>query len=153
MGSTWSMVWNVDYRTARSSPARLGLGSCRHYLLNFLEMLQISSGKRGRHYLSNFLEMRHISCRKKFRNGAQKKVPESAGLAGRSRPRLASPGHVLAQTRFPSRAKNIKNGPKWVQNRRFGLKIGPCESYGHFGPVRTSPGPKKSKSMPKNRQV
>ena len=88
----------------------------------------------GRHYFSNFLEMRRTTCRKKFRNGAQKKVPESAGLAGRSRPRLGSPSHVLAQTRFPSRAQNIKNGPKWVQNRRFGLKIGPRESYGHFGP-------------------
>ena len=109
-------------------------------------------GRRGRHYLSNFLEMPRISCRKKFRNGAQKKVPESAGLAGRSGPRLGSPSHVLAQTRFPSRAKNIKNGPKWVQNRRFGLKIGPRESYGRFGPVRTGPGPKKSKSMPKNHQ-
>ena len=50
------------------------------------------------------------------------------------------------------RAKNIKNDPKWVQNRPFGLKIGPRESYGHFGPVRTGPGPKKSKSMAKNRQ-
>ena len=73
-------------------------------------------------------------------------------LVGRSRPRLGSPGRVLAQTRFPSRAQNIKHGPKWVQNRRFGLKIGPCESYGRFGPVRTGPGPKKSKSMPQNRQ-
>ena len=34
---------------------------------------------------------------------------------------------------------------KWVQNRRFGLKIGPRESYGHFGPVRTGPGPKNVK--------
>ena len=40
------------------------------------------------------------NVQKKFRirNGAQKKVPESAGLAGRSRPRLGSPGNVLAQT-------------------------------------------------------
>ena len=97
--------------------------------------------------------MQRQTCRKKFRNGVQKKVLESAGLAGRSRPRLASPSHVLAQTRFSSRAQNIKNGPKWIQNRRFGLKIGPRESYDHFGPVRTGPGPKTFKSMPKNRQV
>ena len=116
-------------------------------------MQQISSGQRGRHYLRNFLEMRRKTCRKKFRNGAQKKVPESAGLAGTSRPRLESPGHVLAQTRFPSWAQKIKNGPKWVQNRRFGLKIGPRESYGHFRPVRTGPGPKKFKGMPRKRQV
>ena len=128
------------------------LGSRRYYLLSFLEMQQISSGQRGRHYLRNFVEMRRTTCRKKFQNGAQKKVSESAGLVGTSRPRLGSPGHTLAQTRFPSRAQNIKNGPKWVQNRRFRLKIGPCESYGHFGPVRTGPGPKKSKSMPQNRQ-
>ena len=129
------------------------LAFCRHYFLNFLEISQISSGQRGRRNFRNFLEMRRKTCRKKFRNGAQKKVPETAGLAGRSRPRLGSPSHALAQTRFPSRATNIKNEPKWVQNRWFGLKIGPRESYGHFGPVRTGPGPKKSKSMPKNRQA
>ena len=132
-----------------ASPGMPSLAFCRHNLLNFLEMPQISSGQRGRHYLSNFQEMRQILCRKKFRNGAQKKVLESAGLAGSSRPRLASLGHVLAETRFPSRAQNIKNGPKWVQKRRFGLKISPREFYGHFGPVGTGPGPKKSKSMPK----
>ena len=100
--------------------------------------------------VSNFLEMRRKTCRKKFRNGAQKKVPESAGLAGRSRHRLGSPSHTLAQTRFPSRAQNIKNGPKWVQNRRFGLKIGPRESCGHFGPVRTGLGQKSQKVCLKN---
>ena len=65
-----------------AKPGMPSLGFCQHYLLDFLEMPQISSGQRGRHYLSNFLEMRQISCRKKFRNGAQKKVPESAGLVG-----------------------------------------------------------------------
>ena len=33
-------------------------------------------------FSSHFLEMRRKTCRKKFRNGAQKKVPESAGLVG-----------------------------------------------------------------------
>ena len=65
-----------------ASPGMPSLAFCRRYLLNFLEMPQISSGQRGRHYLRNFLEMRRNTCRKKFRNGAQKKVPESAGLAG-----------------------------------------------------------------------
>ena len=60
------------------TPARPAF--CRHYLLNFLEMQQISSGQRGRHYLRNFLDMRRKTCTKRFRNGAQKKVPESAGL-------------------------------------------------------------------------
>ena len=50
----------------------------------FLEMPKISSGQRGRHYWRNFLEMRRTTCRKKFRNGAQKKVRESAGLVGGS---------------------------------------------------------------------
>ena len=28
-------------------------------------------------------------------------------------------------TKVPVPSKNIKFGPKWVQNRRFGLKLGP----------------------------
>ena len=31
-------------------------------------------------------------------------------------------------TKVPVGAKNIKFGPKWVENRRFGLKLGPNES-------------------------
>ena len=31
-------------------------------------------------------------------------------------------------TKVPVGAKNIKSGPKWVENRRFGLKLGPNES-------------------------
>ena len=58
------------------------LGFCRQNLMQFLEMQQIMLGQLGRHYLRNFLEMRRKTCRKKFRNGAQKKVPESAGLVG-----------------------------------------------------------------------
>ena len=166
----WVKTWLAEPRRGLDLPARpadFGTFSGPHsgtfqecqvwllvdiiYLLNCLEMQQISSGQRGRPYLR--LEMRQKACRKNLRNGARKKVPESAGLPGRSRPRLASPSHVLAETRFPSWAQNIKNGPKWVQNRWFGLRIGPRECHGHFGPVRTGPGPKKLKSMPKNRQV
>ena len=118
VGSTWSMVWNVDYRTASSSPTRPAdsgtfsppgmpsLGFCRHYLLSFLEM-------------------RRKTCRK-VPERAQKKVPESAGLVGGSGPLVEGSGPSLAQTSsFSSRAKNVKNVPKWVQNRWFGLKLGP----------------------------
>ena len=31
-------------------------------------------------------------------------------------------------TKVPVGAKNIKFGPEWVQNRQFGLKLGPNES-------------------------
>ena len=41
---------------------------------------KILCGQRGRHYFLNFLDMRRNTRRKKFRNGAQKKVPESVGL-------------------------------------------------------------------------
>ena len=39
-------------------------------------------------------------------------------------------------TKVPVGAKNIKFGPKWVENRRFGLKLGPeaCQDRsGAFG--------------------
>ena len=65
-----------------ASPGMPSLGLSRRNLWHFLETPQISSGQRGRHYLRNFLEMRRKTCRKKFRNGAQKKVPETAGLVG-----------------------------------------------------------------------
>ena len=31
-------------------------------------------------------------------------------------------------TKVPVGARNIKFGPKWVENRRFGVKLGPNES-------------------------
>ena len=55
----------------------------------------------------------------------------------------ASPWPGQVPPKMSVRAKIIKNGRKRVQNRRFGLKIGPRESYSHFGPVGTGPGPKK----------
>ena len=58
----------------------------RRNLWHFQEMPQISSGQRGRHYLLDFLKMRRKTCRRKLWNGAQKKVPESAGLVGGSGP-------------------------------------------------------------------
>ena len=72
-----------------AKPGMPSLGLSRQNLWYFQEMPQISSAHRGRHYLLNFLEMRRKTCRKKFRNGAQKKVPESAGLVGGSGPSLA----------------------------------------------------------------
>ena len=46
---------------------------------------------------------------------------------------------ILAPTKVPVGAKNIKFGPKWVENRRFGPKQRPNESYGLSGPIRTTP--------------
>ena len=37
------------------------------------------------------------------------------------------------------RAQIIENGLKWVENRPFGLKQRPNESYGLSGPIRTTP--------------
>ena len=42
-------------------------------------------------------------------------------------------------TKVPVGVKNIKFGPKWVENRRFGLKQRPNESYDLSGPIRTTP--------------
>ena len=70
---------------------------------------------------------------KKFRNGAHKKVPESAGLVGGSGPSF---GQDLI----------FKLGPNHENLSKMGLestvrhKNGAHESYGHFGPVRTGPG-------------
>ena len=45
-----------------------------------------------------FLVLRRTTCRQEFRNGAQKKVLESAGLVGGSGPLVGSSGQSLAQT-------------------------------------------------------
>ena len=90
---------NVD--PADPPPEMPSLGFCRHYFVKFLEMRKIMLGQRGRHYFGNFLEMRRKTCRKKFRNGAQKKVPESAGLVG-------GPGPSLGP------ALTLKSGPSQV---------------------------------------
>ena len=71
------------------SPGMPSLGLSLHIFNHFLETPTITYGQLGRHYFWHFLEMRRTSCRKKFRNGAQKKVPESAGLVGGSGPSLA----------------------------------------------------------------
>ena len=42
-------------------------------------------------------------------------------------------------TKVPVKSQNIENGPNLVQNRPFGLKQGPYESYGLCGPIRTTP--------------
>ena len=39
----------------------------------------------------------------------------------------ARPSQILAD-QSSTRGQNIKFGPKWVENRRFGLKLGPNES-------------------------
>ena len=100
-----------------TSPGMRSLGSCRHYLLSFLETHKISSGQRGRHYFGNFPEMRRKTCRKKFRNGAQKKVPESAGLVGGPKPSF---GPALIFKSGPKHPKWSEMGPEssvWPENR------------------------------------
>ena len=54
----------------------------------------------------------------------------------------AVPGLVLevqVGSTMSVRAQIIENGPKWIENRPFGPKQKPNESYGLFGPIRTTP--------------
>ena len=44
-------------------------------------------------------------------------------------------------------AKNIKFGPKWVENRWFGSKQKLNESYGLSGPIRTTPEAQNGKNI------
>ena len=48
-------------------------------------------------------------------------------------------------TKVPVPSKDIKFGLKWVENRRFGPKQRPNESYGLSGPIRTTPEAKNGK--------
>ena len=48
------------------------------------------------------------------------------------------------------RPKNIKFGPKWVENQPFGLKLGPNESYELSGPIRTTP---EAQNTPKQAKI
>ena len=60
---------------------------------------------------------------------------------------IQSSGQVQSWlTKVPVRSKNIKFGPKWVENRRFGPKQRPNESYGLSGPIRTTPEAKNGKN-------
>ena len=57
----------------------------------------------------------------------------------------AVPGLVLevqVVSTMSVRAQIIENGPKWVENRPFGPKQRPNESYGLSGPIRTTPAAK-----------
>ena len=56
-------------------------------------------------------------------------------------------------TKVPVGAKNIKFGPKWVENRRFGPKQRPNESYGLSGPIRTTPEAKNSQKIDFSRKT
>ena len=57
----------------------------------------------------------------------------ACGKTSQQQQGLSGPGQS------PVRPKNIKFGPNWVQNQRFGLKICPNGSYGLSGPIRTTP--------------
>ena len=60
-------------------------------------------------------------------------------------------------TKVPVPSKNINFGPKWVENRRFGLKLGPeaCQDRsGAFGMGLThSKGPSPAKKVKKCAQA
>ena len=55
------------------------------------------------------------------------------------RARQVPSGHIGHIGQSSVRSKNIKFGPKWVENRPFGLKQRPNESYRLSGPIRTTP--------------
>ena len=59
----------------------------------------------------------------------------------------AVPGLVLevqVLSTVSVRAQIIKNDPKWVENRPFGLKQRPNKSYDLSGPIRPTPKAKNS---------
>ena len=56
-------------------------------------------------------------------------------------------------TKVPVGAKNIKFGPKWVENRQFGPKQRPNESYGLSGPIRTTPEAKNGQKIDFSRKT
>ena len=56
-------------------------------------------------------------------------------------------------TKVPVGAENIKFGSKWVENRRFGPKQRPNESYGLSGPIRTTPEAKNSQKIDFSRKT
>ena len=75
VGSTWSMVWNVDYRTARSSPTRQAdsgtffLGPIPHFFSasfspHFQEIQKIMSTQLTQHYFLHFQELLEIMSTK-----------------------------------------------------------------------------------------
>ena len=48
-------------------------------------------------------------------------------------------GACQVPTKVAVCSKNIKFGPKWIENQRFGLKIGPNESHGLSEAIQTTP--------------
>ena len=84
-------------------------------------------GSAGSTLFLNFLEMRRKSSRKKFRNGAQKKVPESGGLVGGSGPSF---GPDLIFKSGQKHQKCPEMGPEstvWAENRSRSMP-GPLRS-------------------------
>ena len=55
------------------------------------------------------------------------------------RARRVPSGHIGHIGQSSVRSKNIKYGPKWVENRRFGPKQKPNEPNRLSGPIRTTP--------------
>ena len=73
----------------------------------------------------------HRACQ--ILDGHFHRKKSACGKTSQQQQGLSGPGQS------PVRPKNIKFGPNWVQNQRFGLKICPNGSYGLSGPIRTTP--------------
>ena len=69
------------------------------------------------------------------------------------RARRVPSGHIGHIGQSSVRSKNIKFGPKWVENRRFGPKQRPNESYGLSGPIRTTPEAKNGQKSDFSRKM
>ena len=68
----------------------------------------------------------------------------------------AVPGLVLevqVLSTMSVRAQIIENGSKWVENRPFGPKQRPNESYGLSGPIRTTPEAKNRQKIDFSRKT
>ena len=66
-------------------------------------------------------------------------VPQYGSIESSVRARQVPLGHIGHIGQSSVRSRNIKFGPKWVENRPFGPKQRPNESYRLSGPIRTTP--------------
>ena len=97
-------------------------------------------------------------------SGTQPEASNNPFLSGWAcKPYLYIESSVLSQqnkaqvqswlTKVPVGAENIKFGPKWIENRRFGLKQRLNESQGLSGPIRTTPEAKNRQKIDFSRKT
>ena len=82
-------------------------------------------------------QMSAVDIRQMLKSQVRGRASQQQWGLSKARPSQAKPKSWL--TKVPVGAKNIKFGPKWVENQLFGLKLVPNESYGLSGPIRTIP--------------